>query len=607
MISTLCWLLTVFTVAILFLSNRESRIVAASGVMWGEAVGFGFIAPVLINVHHLHPTALQHWLIVCGLLGSMFAIVGCILAVLFAAPLIGFRKTRRITWNNPYWALGIFVLASIPSAYMATSFVVEWVSFARFPSFLAYASPVAVAVPPYIALLFVLIYMYRRWGSRGGDPRGRLMAAVVTAAAFTAAFALPLRIDAAPPLHTAGNTMLMRESANDVKPPLLVIGLDGGSWRVLRPVIEHGQAPTLARFVREGIQGEIEALWPPYWSTPAWGAIFTGYPQSELGVHEDLAVTSPGLPTFELPLELRPLLNPMFVLELGFLRGNMLMRPAPAPRSLLRRPPVWEQLTRAGVKTAVIRFPFTYPANGQADYVVSNRVVTDFWDVFGVQAGDRESLVSPPAEANELLRWFSDDRVVDQSVLTRLLPRLDRPKPADAVMNPLDVLRTVSQESQRMFGVTEHLLRRHRDLDVVMLHVTALDNICHAFWQYRFPQDFPDVRLAKADIDELGPVVDRYVEFLDARIARLIDAFSERPNVLIVADHGEERSPVTAPWTGWHSRTGIFLAAGPDIPARPGLFHVSYFDIVPTMLDLLDMAKPSDLSGESVIYTPASQ
>src|SRR5206468_8296375 len=90
-----------------------------------------------------------------------------------------------------------------------------------------------------------------------------------------------------------------------------------------------------------------------------------------------------------------------------------------------------------------------------------------------------------------------------------------------------------------------------------------------------------------ADVRDLGPVIDRYLGFLDRELADLLAAFRRAPNVMIVADHGSEAIYNHSIWRGWHSRHGgVFLAAGPDVPHRPGEIHVSYFDVLPTLTDL---------------------
>jgi predicted AlkP superfamily phosphohydrolase/phosphomutase len=126
-----------------------------------------------------------------------------------------------------------------------------------------------------------------------------------------------------------------------------------------------------------------------------------------------------------------------------------------------------------------------------------------------------------------------------------------------------------------------------------MLHVSSLDNIYHAFWKFRFPQQFPE-RIDPSDIQALGGVVDRYIEYLDGRIQRIVALMPREPNVIVVADHGHEASLNHALWSGWHGQFGSFAAAGPDIPRRSDPLKVSYFSIAPLILELLGFARPAD-------------
>jgi arylsulfatase A-like enzyme len=114
------------------------------------------------------------------------------------------------------------------------------------------------------------------------------------------------------------------------------------------------------------------------------------------------------------------------------------------------------------------------------------------------------------------------------------------------------------------------------------------------------------MRPAPDDIRRLGPVIDRYLEYLDRRLARLLGRFAERPNVLVVADHGQEGSPQQPMWKGWHSKWGVFIAAGPDVTPHPEPRRLSYVDVVPTLLALLGFDVPGDLAGNVVPLSAAS-
>jgi predicted AlkP superfamily phosphohydrolase/phosphomutase len=307
-------------------------------------------------------------------------------------------------------------------------------------------------------------------------------------------------------------------------------------------------------------------------------------------VHGDISATVPRLPTFELPLAIDASLNPLLLIELALIHAHVI-EPHPASRDQLRAPPVWERLHMAGVRVATIHFPFTYPARDQATHVISDRVVTD-------------AIISPPTRVERTLAWFSGSAGADPDVLRQIFPQERWPQPKDALVDPVATLSHVLDSSQRMFGATRQLIADDPSLAVVLLYVPDLDTVCHAFWPYRHPEDFPDDPPAPADVAVLGPVVDKYVTYLDRSIAAVMATFPSPPDVLIVADHGEGPARgLTTLWRGWHARDAAVLAAGPDIPHHESLIDLTYYDIVPTIFELTGFLPALDLGGHSIVTT----
>src|SRR5262249_36901627 len=65
--------------------------------------------------------------------------------------------------------------------------------------------------------------------------------------------------------------------------PLLVVGLDGADWEVIRPLIREGRLPHLARLVGEGTSGTLLSE-PPLLSPIIWTTLATGRPPTEHGI-----------------------------------------------------------------------------------------------------------------------------------------------------------------------------------------------------------------------------------------------------------------------------------------------------------------------------------
>lgn len=259
----------------------------------------------------------------------------------------------------------------------------------------------------------------------------------------------------------------------------------------------------------------------------------------------------------------------------------------------------------AGVDTAVVRFRFTYPPDGQADTVISDWAGHDEWESLGVQRPMGPDTVAPRNRADELLAPFRKTGPWNPGLFASLLPGPVPPTPRDALGDPIEALRTASDIDERTFEAADSILRRNTKQQFLAVYIGGLDAVEHAFWQYRFPGDFDTDPPAPDDVRRLGPVVDRYVQYVDNRLARLLSLYAVPPNVIIVSDHGHGPTTVASNWRGWHTKEGMFVAAGPGIPHQSAsLGKVSYYDIVPTLLSLEGLRVCSGLQGHPLIPMP---
>ena len=75
---------------------------------------------------------------------------------------------------------------------------------------------------------------------------------------------------------------------------------------------------------------------------------------------------------------------------------------------------------------------------------------------------------------------------------------------------------------------------------------------------------------------------------------------------MIISDHGMGSVENKPPFKGWHASPGIFIAAGPDFAHSEEKIDVSYYDIVPTILDLESLERPAALKGKSLATRAAA-
>ena len=68
---------------------------------------------------------------------------------------------------------------------------------------------------------------------------------------------------------------------------VFVLGLDGATWDILRPLMDAGDMPNLARLVEQGSSGTLRSVFPPL-SPVAWTGVMTGKNSGKHGVFEFL-------------------------------------------------------------------------------------------------------------------------------------------------------------------------------------------------------------------------------------------------------------------------------------------------------------------------------
>ncbi len=483
--------------------------------------------------------------------------------------------------------------------------LIHWMNFRRLDNLWALHWPLAAVAGGCVVASLTLVAVYRRIIRRPHSVSTVFLALGLACTAIVGAVVAVGRGTTDPPAITAAEK-LKPLPGRSAAPPLLFIGLDGASWRVLQSEVDNGSAPTLRRLMGGGTHGTMDALWPPYWSGAAWAAILTGLPRETTGVYEDLAATAPGVPPFQVPITNSFLLNPMYSVR-SLLVGTGVIQFVLHPRSMLNGKPVWEWLYDAGVDTAIVRFRFTHPPKGRATVAISDRVGYDGWERLGVRRDPVADAVTPSVHADALLAPFRAERPANRALFDQLLPPRDRIRPSDSLRDPIDALQGAADIDDRTFDAGERIVMNNPTQAFLGIYIAGLDGVEHAFWPYRFPGDYVENRPLAADVARLRDVLPRYVRFLDRRLGQLLARYQEPPNVVIVSDHGHGATTLSTDWRGWHTKDAIVLASGPSVPRQATPIHVSYYDIVPTVLALQGFDRPSMVEGRSFRTVNASR
>ena len=125
------------------------------------------------------------------------------------------------------------------------------------------------------------------------------------------------------------------------RPPLIVIGIDGGEWKVIHRLWAEGKLPNLKRIADRGVATTLHTA---YNSSPViWTTIATGVSPEVHGI-TDFVVPTP--------------------------RGDV-----PVSSAVRKVPALWNMLTSAGRRVAVLGWWASWPAEKIKGVVVSDRAL----------------------------------------------------------------------------------------------------------------------------------------------------------------------------------------------------------------------------------------
>ncbi|HEV7128364.1 MAG TPA: alkaline phosphatase family protein [Ktedonobacterales bacterium] len=270
-------------------------------------------------------------------------------------------------------------------------------------------------------------------------------------------------------------------SRNGRAPRVLVIGLDGATFRWITPLVESGRLPTLARLMREGASGPLESIIPPH-TGPAWPSMITGRNPGKHGIFY-----------FE----------KYDVAKYACLDGIATAEP------LVGRT-IFDIASAGGQRVAALRVPMTFPA----------------WPVNGVMASGYPA----PGET---------DRYAYPTTLASVLP------PMAAIRihgnTPEGTFTHMQREIEVLTTAACQLLTTDQ-YDLFMVVYQQTDQAHHFFWRYVDPAS-PLYQEREAKL--YGDLIARCYEAVDAAAARLLEFAGDETLVLLVSDHGAECAPAT--------------------------------------------------------------
>jgi predicted AlkP superfamily phosphohydrolase/phosphomutase len=259
---------------------------------------------------------------------------------------------------------------------------------------------------------------------------------------------------------------------------VLVIGLDSGTWRLMRPWMAEGRLPEISSLVENGASGVLESVIPPVTGL-AWPSFLTGKNPGGHGVFSFMK-RRPG--TYE-----------MMPHSASDIRGDTLA----------------DILSQHGRRVALINVPMSYPPRPTNGVVVTG-------------------MYTPSTESD-----FTFPKELKDDLLKRFDYEIEYSRPVRAGHEREFIAQIVRIEEKRS-RATRYLLEQD-NWDLFSVVFRGTDVLSHYFWRAQDPSHPGyDARFA----EKFGHVLRDHYQQMDTVIGRLRQAAGNDCTVVIMSDHG---------------------------------------------------------------------
>lgn len=209
---------------------------------------------------------------------------------------------------------------------------------------------------------------------------------------------------------------------------LLIIGWDGATFDIIKPLVDQGRMPNIASLMQRGVWGKLKSTIPPL--TPvAWTSMTTGVNPGKHGIYDAMAY--------------RPDIR-----KVGFVNAT-----------LRNAKPIWSILSERNRPSGVMNIPMTYPPDEVKGFVISGMFTPDGVEDF-----------TYPAEIKKEIEEKFGKYEIECSQTS---------KPSTYLKNIIDMV----EYRER---VTLHLMESH-SWDFFFTVFMESDRVQHFFWKYLDP------------------------------------------------------------------------------------------------------------------------
>ena len=306
--------------------------------------------------------------------------------------------------------------------------------------------------------------------------------------------------------------------ASQFKWPVYIIGISGGSWSVIEPLIASGRIPNIERLICNGASGTVESIRVKgdkhFRPQTAWPTIASGLRPEKHGVTR-------------------------FFDDARDIKANM----------------IWDVFQEQGAKVGLFGWPITWPPKPIDGFMVPSHLARDSqtWpsELSFIKMLDREGQSAERNSGNQSQGSTKQNRL---KIVKSLLKTGLRPSSAMRIATTAARAIVTGDVEKRAILLRHAKLELNSDifLSLVKQYQTdfsafttfLVDLISHRYWRYRDPDLFPNTD--EESVIHFHDAIDKAYEHVDRIVGRVVAAAPGKSIIAIVSEHGMSAEPISA-------------------------------------------------------------
>jgi len=315
----------------------------------------------------------------------------------------------------------------------------------------------------------------------------------------------------------------------------VLIGLDGATFTVLKPLFSAGLMPFLADFAETGVQAPLRTVIPAL-TPPAWTSLVTGRSPGQHGIFDFFQRESADSHT------------------LRFATANDILTPHT----------IWSLANRGGLRAMALNFPLTFPAPKLDGYVIPGWMP---WRQLRLGCHPK----SLYARLQTLPGFHPDQLAMDMAHEEKALEGCPPDEYPDWIAWHI-------RREERWAEIVSMLMQDDPPCELVTVLFDGVDKLQHLFWRFLDPAFAHTVR--RPWEKRVQQACRDYFARVDALLAGIVRQAGPDATVIVASDHGfgpQERTFFVNAWLeqrgdlAWADRR----AARPDASKTLGIGQIA--------------------------------